>query len=72
MLGTERGLFEKGRFQRQQAFQVLKLAKIGTDSAAPMFVINLDLQNSRILIYHEHCNTLSMTPTGLQELRKYQ
>jgi len=29
MLGTERGLFEKGRFQRQQAFQVLKLAKIG-------------------------------------------
>jgi len=45
MLGTEQGLFEKGRFQRQQAFQVLKLAKIGTDSGASMFVINLDLHN---------------------------
>jgi len=45
MLGTERGLFEKGRFQRHQAFQVLKLAEIGIDSAASMFVINLDLQN---------------------------
>jgi hypothetical protein len=44
MLGTERGLFEKGRFQRR-AFQVLKLAKIGTDSAASIFVINLNLQN---------------------------
>jgi hypothetical protein len=45
MLGKERGLFGKGRFQRQQAFEVLKLAKIGTDSTASMFVINLGLQN---------------------------
>lgn len=64
--------WHRARSFLKRAFQVLKLAEIGTGSAASMFVINLDLLNCHEYWNHEHCNTFSVTPAGLQELRKYR